>query len=38
MAVGQAVGAFELFTGLKADPERMGQHFRQLLAARADAG
>ena len=31
MAVGQAVGAFELFTGLKADPERMGRHFRQLL-------
>ncbi|MBA4328072.1 MAG: shikimate dehydrogenase [Polaromonas sp.] len=35
MAVGQAVGAFELFTGLKADPERMGRHFRTLLAARA---
>lgn len=33
MAVGQAVGAFELFTGLKADPQRMEQHFRQLLAA-----
>lgn len=33
MAVGQAVGAFELFTGLQADPERMGQHFRQLLVA-----
>jgi shikimate dehydrogenase len=32
MAVGQAVGAFELFTGFKADPERMGRHFRQLLA------
>jgi shikimate dehydrogenase len=31
MAVGQAVGAFELFTGLKADPERMGRHFRQLV-------
>ena len=38
MAVGQAVGAFELFTGLKADPERMGRHFRQLLAARAGGG
>lgn len=38
MAVGQAVGAFELFTGLKADPERMGRHFRQLLAARTDGG
>ncbi|MGQ2978879.1 MAG: shikimate dehydrogenase [Polaromonas sp.] len=35
MAVGQAVGAFELFTGLRADPERMGRHFRTLLAARA---
>lgn len=35
MAVGQAVGAFELFTGLKADPERMVQHFRQLLGAQA---
>lgn len=33
MAVGQAVGAFELFTGLKADAERMGRHFRELLAA-----
>lgn len=38
MAVGQAVGAFELFTGLKADPERMGHHFRQLLTARRDGG
>ncbi len=34
MAVGQAVGAFGLFTGREADPERMGRHFRQLLAAR----
>jgi shikimate dehydrogenase len=34
MAVGQAGGAFELFTGLEADPERMDRHFRQLLAAR----
>ncbi|MCU7374697.1 shikimate dehydrogenase [Paucibacter sp. O1-1] len=31
MAVGQAVGAFELFTGLKADSARMEQHFRRLL-------
>ncbi|MEO8022367.1 shikimate dehydrogenase [Polaromonas sp.] len=38
MAAGQAVGAFELFTGLKADPERMKQHFRQLLAAQASRG
>lgn len=34
MAVGQAVGAFELFTGLKADAVRMEQHFRQLLEHR----
>ena len=32
MAVGQAIGAFELFTGLKADATRMEQHFRRLLA------
>jgi len=31
MAVGQAVGAFELFTGLRADPQRMEQHFHRLL-------
>jgi shikimate dehydrogenase len=34
MAVGQAVGAFELFTGLKADAGRIEAHFRRLLAAR----
>ena len=34
MAVGQAVGAFELFTGLKADAARMEQHFRRLIAGR----
>ncbi len=34
MAVGQAVGAFELFTGLKADAARMEQHFHRLLAER----
>lgn len=34
MAVGQAVGAFELFTGLRADARRMEQHFRRLLASR----
>jgi shikimate dehydrogenase len=33
MAVGQAVGAFELFTGRPADPERVSAHFRQLIAA-----
>jgi shikimate dehydrogenase len=32
MAVGQAVGAFELFTGLKANAARMEQHFARLLA------
>jgi shikimate dehydrogenase len=32
--VGQAVGAFELFTGQPADAARMEQHFRRLLAAR----
>ena len=31
MAVGQAIGAFELFTGLKADPERVEAHFARLL-------
>ena len=35
MAVGQAVGAFELFTGLEPDPARMEAHFRRLLAERA---
>ncbi len=35
MAVGQAVGAFEHFTGLKADPERMERHFRRLIDERA---
>lgn len=35
MAVGQAVGAFEHFTGRKANPERMEQHFRRLIAQRA---
>jgi shikimate dehydrogenase len=32
MAVGQAVGAFELFTGCQADAARMERHLRQLLA------
>ena len=32
MAVGQAIGAFELFTGLKADPLRVEGHFRRMLA------
>jgi len=34
MAVGQAVGAFRLFTGLEPDADRMAAHFRQLVAAR----
>lgn len=34
MAVGQAVGAFEHFTGLAADPARMERHFRSLIAER----
>ena len=39
MAVGQAIGAFELFTGRKADAGRMEAHFRKLLEnnARANA-
>ncbi len=32
MAVGQAVGAFRLFTGLEPDAERMRRHFLQLIA------
>lgn len=32
MAVGQAVGAFELFTGLTPDAARMTAHFRRLVA------
>lgn len=34
MAVGQAVGAFELFTGRQADAARMERHFHALLARR----
>ena len=37
MAVGQAVGAFVLFTGRQADAARMEAHFRRLVAARAAA-
>jgi shikimate dehydrogenase len=36
MAVGQAIGAFELFTGRSANPERVAAHFRRLIAAGAD--
>jgi shikimate dehydrogenase len=35
MAVGQAVGAFEHFTGLRADAGRMDAHFRRLVATPA---
>jgi shikimate dehydrogenase len=35
MAVGQALGAFELFTGRSADPVRVEAHFRRMIAARA---
>jgi shikimate dehydrogenase len=34
MAVGQAVGAFELFTGRSADARRMRAHFLGMVAAR----
>lgn len=36
MAVGQAIGAFELFTGRPADATRVDAHFRRLVAARAN--
>src|SRR2546423_1560894 len=32
MNVGQAVGAFKLFTGFDADPARMDAHFRRLVS------
>ncbi|MBL0089305.1 MAG: shikimate dehydrogenase [Ideonella sp.] len=34
MAVGQAIGAFELFTGRAADAARVDAHFRRLVAAK----
>ena len=34
MAVGQAVGAFKLFTGVEPDPARMEIHFRRLISQR----
>lgn len=34
MAVGQALGAFELFTGEAPDATRMDAHFRRLVSAR----
>ena len=33
MAVGQAIGAFECFTGLVPDADRMARHFAELTAA-----
>ena len=36
MAVGQAVGAFERFSGRKADAARIDAHFRRLVAAPAE--
>lgn len=38
MAVGQAVGAFELFTGRQADAARVDAHFRSMVQARRGAG
>ena len=35
MNVGQAIGAFRLFTGLEADARRMEAHFRKLAATSA---
>ncbi|HSW25186.1 MAG TPA: shikimate dehydrogenase [Burkholderiaceae bacterium] len=37
MAVGQAVGAFRLFTGLEPDAERMRGHFIELITPAATA-
>ena len=37
MAAGQAIGAFELFSGRPADPSRVEAHLRRMLAARVDA-
>ncbi len=34
MAVGQAVGAFRLFTGCEPDPARMDAHFRSMVQKR----
>lgn len=36
MAVGQAVGAFELFTGVSPDASRMDAHFRTLVSTPND--
>lgn len=36
MAVYQAAGAFEIFTGIVPDAARMRQHFRELIAGKSD--
>jgi shikimate dehydrogenase len=33
MAIGQAIGAFRLFTGLDADAVRVAAHFERLIGA-----
>jgi shikimate dehydrogenase len=38
MTVGQAVGAFEHFTGIKPDAARMEAHFRHLVSGGSGAG
>jgi shikimate dehydrogenase len=38
MAVGQAIGAFRLFTGLQPDAARIEAHFRRLIARRTIEG
>lgn len=38
MAVGQAVGAFKLFTGLEPDAARIDAHFRAMIAAKDQQG
>jgi shikimate dehydrogenase len=38
MAVGQAVGAFKLFTCLEPDPARIDAHFRAMIAAKRAQG
>ena len=37
MAIGQAIGAFEHFTGCTADPVRVASHFRRLIDLGKDA-
>jgi shikimate dehydrogenase len=37
MNVGQALGAFKLFTGRAADPSRMQAHFREHVARKENA-